>query len=46
MRAQLAEAGVADIETSDECTGADDRFSSYRAEGGTPGRMLGFIGLR
>lgn len=43
---QLAEAGVADIETSDECTVADDRFYSYRAEGGTPGRMLGFIGLR
>lgn len=43
---QLAEAGVADMEVSDGCTVTDDRFYSYRAEGGTPGRMLGFIGLR
>ena len=44
---QLAEAGVGDIETNDACTvGDNDRFFSYRAEDGTPGRMLGFVGLR
>lgn len=43
---QLAEAGVAETEVSTGCTVADDRFYSYRAEDGTPGRMLGFIGLR
>ena len=44
---QLAEAGVLDVETSAACTvGDNDRFFSYRAEDGTPGRMLGFVGLR
>ncbi|WP_412061617.1 peptidoglycan editing factor PgeF [Rubrivirga sp. IMCC45206] len=44
---QLAEAGVGDIETSPGCTVRDgDRFFSYRAQSGTPGRMLGFVGLR
>jgi YfiH family protein len=43
---QLADAGVTDIEVENGCTVADDRFYSYRAEGGTPGRMLGFVGLR
>lgn len=43
---QLAEAGVADVETSAACTvGDNDRYFSYRAEAGTPGRMLGFVGL-
>ena len=32
-------------EIADGCTvGETDRYYSYRAEGGTPGRMLGFIG--
>jgi len=44
---QLAEAGVTEIEVSDACTVSDPQtFYSYRAEGGTPGRMLGFVGLR
>ena len=44
---QLAAAGVADVEPTDACTvGDNDRFFSYRAEDGTPGRMLGFVGLR
>ncbi len=46
---QLAEAGVeaARVEVAAGCTIRDnDRFYSYRAEGGTPGRMLGFIGRR
>ena len=44
---QLAEAGVEDVEVADGCTVADgDRFYSYRAQSGTPGRMLGFVGLR
>ncbi|WP_412069509.1 peptidoglycan editing factor PgeF [Rubrivirga sp. IMCC43871] len=44
---QLASAGVGDIETAGGCTVRDgDRFFSYRAENGTPGRMLGFVGLR
>lgn len=46
---QLVAAGVstARTEVSDACTvGESDRFYSYRGEGGTPGRMLGFIGLR
>ena len=44
---QLAAAGVTAVETSDACTvGDNDRFFSYRAEDGTPGRMLGFVGLR
>lgn len=44
---QLTEAGVVEVEESAACTVADnDRFFSYRAEDGTPGRMLGFVGLR
>ena len=43
---QLAEAGVAEVEAATGCTVADDAFYSYRAENGTPGRMLGFVGLR
>ena len=44
---QLAEAGVTAAEVSGACTVADnDRFFSYRAESGTPGRMLGFVGIR
>ena len=43
---QLAEAGVRDVETDAACTVADGRFYSYRGEGGAPGRMLGFVGLR
>ena len=44
---QLGEAGVSDVETNEACTvGDNDRFFSYRAESGTPGRMLGFVGLR
>ena len=44
---QLVEAGVTTVETSDGCTvGDNDRYFSYRAEDGTPGRMLGFVGLR
>lgn len=44
---QLGEAGVSDVEVSAGCTVREtDRFYSYRAEGGTPGRMLGFIGRR
>ncbi len=44
---QLSEAGVRDVESNDACTvGDNDRFFSYRAESGTPGRMLGFVGLR
>ena len=49
LRRQLDAAGVraAHVEVSDGCTIRDrDRFYSYRAEGGTPGRMIGFIGLR
>ncbi|MEM1056263.1 MAG: polyphenol oxidase family protein [Bacteroidota bacterium] len=45
---QLREGGVpgAQTELSDGCTMTEtNRFYSYRAEGGTPGRMLGFIGL-
>ncbi len=44
---QLGAAGVAEVEASGACTvGDNDRFFSYRAEGGTSGRMLGFVGLR
>ena len=44
---QLAEAGVEGVEASRACTvGDNDRFYSYRAEDGTAGRMLGFVGLR
>ena len=46
---QLAAAGVpaARTELHPGCTMREtDRFYSYRAEGGTPGRMVGFIGMR
>ena len=43
---QLAEAGVGAPEVDGACTVADERFYSYRGEGGTKGRMLGFVGLR
>ena len=44
---QLAAAGVADVEVSGACTVGDNgRFFSYRAESGTPGRMVGFVGIR
>ncbi len=43
---QLAEAGVVDVEVEPSCTVTDSRFYSYRGEGGTPGRMFGFVGLR
>ena len=49
LRRQLDAAGVAaaHVEDSGGCTLGDrDRFYSYRAEGGTPGRMVGFVGLR
>ena len=49
LRAQLAEAGVTPgrIGVAAGCTLREpDRFYSYRAEGGTQGRMIGFIGLR
>jgi copper oxidase (laccase) domain-containing protein len=39
--------GVERVEVSDNCTIRDNaQFYSYRAEGGTPGRMIGFIGLK
>ena len=43
---QLAEAGVGQTEVAPGCTVSDGRFYSYRGEGGTAGRMLGFVGLR
>ena len=46
---QLGEAGVAaeNVETAGGCTLREpERFYSYRGEGGTEGRMLGYIGLR
>ncbi|HEX8387022.1 MAG TPA: peptidoglycan editing factor PgeF [Rubricoccaceae bacterium] len=44
---QLAEVGVTDVELSDACTATETaRFYSYRAEEGTTGRMVGFVGLR
>ncbi len=46
---QLQALGVADARTeiASGCTMTEtDRYYSYRAEGGTPGRMLGFIGRR
>ena len=46
LRRQLAEAGILDVEVEGSCTVADERFYSYRGEGGTPGRMLGFVGIR
>ena len=44
---QLRTAGVAEanIQVDAACTASDTkRFYSYRAEGGTAGRMIGFIG--
>ncbi|MEM0964265.1 MAG: polyphenol oxidase family protein, partial [Bacteroidota bacterium] len=46
IRRQLAAAGVTDVEVDASCTVADARFYSYRGEGGTKGRMLGYVGLR
>ena len=49
VAAQLRAAGVPEGQTEIDaaCTASElDRFYSYRAEGGTPGRLLGFIGLR
>ena len=46
LRRQLADAGVVEVEADASCTVGDGRFYSYRAEGGTPGRMLGFVGIR
>ena len=46
---QLQALGVPEAQTeiARSCTMTEtDRFYSYRAEGGTPGRMLGFIGIR
>lgn len=46
---QLAESGVptSQTELSRGCTMMEpDRFYSYRAQNGTPGRMLGFVGMR
>jgi hypothetical protein len=44
---QLAEAGVGSVEISSACTVRESgRFYSYRAEHGTAGRMVGFVGLR
>ena len=46
---QLRDAGVpeAHTEISNACTVAEpEHFYSYRAEAGTPGRMVGFVGLR
>jgi YfiH family protein len=49
LRAQLAAAGLAagHVEVDEACPALDaGRFYSYRAEGGTAGRMVGFVGLR
>ena len=48
IAAQLREAGVpeAQIEVEPCSTFDTARFYSYRAEGGTTGRMMGVIGLR
>ncbi len=46
---QLVSSGLAEehIEVDPACTASDaKRFYSYRAEGGTRGRMIGFIGRR
>ena len=44
---QLGEAGVERVEVEGACTFGDTgRFYSYRAEGGTRGRMFGFVGRR
>ncbi|HET6569455.1 MAG TPA: peptidoglycan editing factor PgeF [Rhodothermales bacterium] len=49
IRAQLVEEGVTPghIEVSPHCTFSQtSTFFSYRAESGTTGRMMGFIGMR
>jgi YfiH family protein len=48
IAAQLAEAGLdpAHVEAEGCSTFETERFFSYRAEGGTTGRMMGLIGLR
>ena len=49
IRRQLIQAGLngRNIEMDTACTASDTtRFFSYRAEGGTTGRMIGFIGRR
>jgi len=49
IAAQLRAAGVPEAQTEVDaaCTASDTaRFYSYRAEGGTPGRLIGFIGRR
>lgn len=45
---QILDAGVDrnQLETADECTFNHPDFYSYRASGGTTGRMMGFIALR
>lgn len=46
---QLVEAGLSEghVEVDSACTALDTvRFYSYRAEGGTSGRMVGYIGRR
>ncbi len=40
---QLKEAGVENISVSDSCTFCDDRFVSYRRDGGTDQRMASII---
>lgn len=48
IRTQLLKAGLTpDHIAAEECSTFDtERFFSYRAEGGTTGRMMGVIGLR
>lgn len=48
ITAQLVDAGLvrAHIEAAGCSTFDTDRFFSYRAEGGTTGRMMGLVGLR
>jgi copper oxidase (laccase) domain-containing protein len=49
VAAQLRAAGVPEAQTEVDaaCTASDlVRFYSYRAEGGTSGRLIGFIGRR
>lgn len=47
LQRQLAEAGVTHVEVDAGCTVVDNgRFYSYRAEAGTAGRIVGFVGLR
>ena len=47
-RRQLVEAGLPEqsIYVVGACTSCDDRFFSYRAKGGTTGRMMAVVGLR